>query len=196
MNRTVLWALMLMILASAFTYSSAQAQEGDEVEQALEAALEAYRAGDFALAQQEVDFAAGLLSQRKAQNLASLLPGPFDGWGMEEDGDTNMTAMAAMFGGGLVAQRIYHGPSGTVELTIMADNPMVASMAALFQNPGLMGAGGTLKRLAGQRAVMSPDGELTAMVANRFLIQVTGDADEADKDAYFSAIDFDGLSAF
>lgn len=187
--------IRIAIAAALCALVTVQPARADEIEQALEAALEAYRAGDFATAEQEVEFASGLIRQRKAANLAAFLPEPFEGWGAEE-GDTTGTGMAALFGGGLVAQRTYLGPSGAVEVTVMADNPMVASMAAMFSNPSLMATGGQLKRIAGQRAVLSADGELTAMVANRFLVQITGDGEAADKEAYFAAIDFEGLEDF
>jgi hypothetical protein len=168
----------------------------DDVEQALEAALEAYRAGDIALAQDEVDFAAGLLKQKAASSLSSLLPAALEGW-TAEDGEAAAAGagMAAMFGGGLAANRTYEKAGDHVEITVMADNPMVAQMAAMFTNPAMLGQAGTLKRLNGQRVAIS-DGELTALIANRFLVQVSGSAPLEAKEAYFEAIDIDALKAF
>ncbi|MEM9782432.1 MAG: hypothetical protein AAF899_08145 [Pseudomonadota bacterium] len=168
----------------------------DDIEDALTAALEAYRAGDLALAQEETAFAAQLLAQQKAEELSAFLPEPLAGWTADEI-DTEATgAMAAMFGGGQVASRVYYAGDTDVDITIMADNPMVATMGAMFSNPAMMAAAGRMKRIGGQKAVLNEDGELMALIAGRFLVQISGSAGEAEKTAYFEAIDFDGLKAF
>ncbi|MEM6423250.1 MAG: hypothetical protein AAF698_11710, partial [Pseudomonadota bacterium] len=82
--------IRIAIAAALCALVTVQPARADEIEQALEAALEAYRAGDFATAEQEVEFASGLIRQRKAANLAAFLPEPFEGWGAEE-GDTTGT---------------------------------------------------------------------------------------------------------
>ncbi|MEM6357847.1 MAG: hypothetical protein AAF844_19485 [Pseudomonadota bacterium] len=166
----------------------------DEVEETLEAALEAYRAGDVATAQAEVEFASSLLAKLKAEGLAAYLPAPLEGWEMTEE--NSGAQMAALMGGGLVANRTYDGAEGDVVITLMADNPMVASLGAMFANAALAGSMGEMRRIAGQRAIVTPDGEINAMVANRFLVQIGGDAPVEAKEAYFGAIDFEALSSF
>ncbi|MEM7498835.1 MAG: hypothetical protein AAF371_12685 [Pseudomonadota bacterium] len=181
--------------AAAALFLAAVPAMADEVEQTLQAALDAYRAGDVATAQQEVDFAASLLAKMKAESLAAYLPDALEGWQITEE---NAGAqMAAMMGGGLVANRSYQGPDGeNVDITLMADNPMVASLGAMFGNAALAGSMGEMRRIAGQRAVVTPDGEINAMVANRFLVQVAGSATVEDKESYFGAIDFEALGQF
>ncbi|MEM6487647.1 MAG: hypothetical protein AAF677_05140 [Pseudomonadota bacterium] len=186
-------AWIAALLAAALAAGPAAA---DPIEDALQAALDAYRAGDVKTAAEEASFATGLLEQQKAQDLSSLLPDPLPGW-TAEDGDGSAQGMAAIFGGGLVAQRFYRGPTGTVDLTIMADNPMVASLAPMLSNPAMLAAsGGELRRIAGQRVIMTGDGELMAMVNNRFLIQMSGTAAEDALERYFESIDFAALAAF
>ena len=58
----------------------AAAADADDVEASLNAALEAYRAGDIALAREETAFAATLLDQLKADDLGAFLPEPLPGW--------------------------------------------------------------------------------------------------------------------
>ncbi|MEL7172725.1 MAG: hypothetical protein AAFN05_07160 [Pseudomonadota bacterium] len=183
-----------ILRAAAVLAVLAQPAAADEVEETLEAALEAYRAGDVATAQAEVDFAASLLAKMKAESLAAYLPEPLEGWEMTEE---NAGAqMAAMMGGGLVANRSYRGPGGDVDITLMADNPMVASLGAMLSNAALAGSMGEMRRIAGQRAIVTADGEINAMVANRFLVQIGGSAPVEAKEAYFGAIDFGALSGF
>ncbi|MEM8622886.1 MAG: hypothetical protein AAGG47_05125 [Pseudomonadota bacterium] len=163
----------------------------DEVEETLQAAIEAYRAGDIALAKDEVDFASSLLAKLKAAGLAAFLPEPFDGWTVSEE--FAGAELAALFGGGLAATRTYRGDAGSVEISVMADNPMVASFGAMLANASVAGSMGALKRIAGQRVIVTPEGEMSALVASRFLVQMSGTAPAEELEAYFSAIDFDGL---
>jgi len=168
--------------------------QADEIEDSIAAALDAYRAGDAALAKEELDFAGQLLSQLKAEGLAGFLPAALPGW-EREDGQTQAMG-AAMMGGGQAASATYSRGSETVEIQLLADNPMVAAMAGMFSNPAAMGAMGSVRRIGREKVIVSSDGELQALVNNRLLIQVTGSASVADKEAYFAAIDMAGLKDF
>ena len=173
-----------------------QPAAADEIEESIATALEAYQAGDVAIAKSEIDYVAQLLSQKQAESLMTVLPAPFDGWSQEAKAGEAAAGMA-MFGGGLSAGADYHRGGDNVEIQLLADSPMMAAMMTMFANPAMAGAaGGKLKRLAGQKVIETQDGEIQAMVHNRFLVQITGSASIEDKEAYFSAIDFDALSAF
>lgn len=166
----------------------------DEVEEALQMALEAYQAGDLKGAKEEVDFAAQLLAQMKAAGLSDFLPQPLDGW-TRTDEETE-GASAAMFGGGSMAKATYSRDGATVDIQMMADNQMVTAMGAMFGNAAMMGSMGKVKRIGRQKVVITPDGEMQAMIDGRILVQITGDAPVEEKEAYFEAIDFDGLKDF
>jgi hypothetical protein len=167
----------------------------DDVEASIDAALEAYRAGDVKTAKEELDFASQLLGQRKAQQLRSLLPEPLSGWERQDDEAGDAQAIAA-FGGGQMAGATYAKGSDTVEVQIMADNQMVTAMSAMFSNAAMMSSMGTVKRIGGEKAVITPDGELQALVDGRIMVQITGTADAEAKQAYFEAIDLEALTAF
>ncbi|MEM9736707.1 MAG: hypothetical protein AAF908_08905 [Pseudomonadota bacterium] len=166
----------------------------DEVTETIQAALEAYEAGDIATAKEELDFAAQLLSQLKAEGLSEFLPEPFEGWTREEV-DTQ-AAGASLFGGGQMAAALYASDEGDLEIRLMADSPMVTSMAAVLGNPALMGAMGTVKRVNRQRVVITPDGALQALIDGRVLVQIEGAAPAEQKLAYFETLDIEGLKAF
>lgn len=166
----------------------------DDIETALEAALEAYRAGDIARAREEVDFAATLIGQLKAEGLQSFLPAPFDGW-TREAGDTSSQALAG-FGGGAVATAEYRSGGESVEITLMADNQLVASMAVMLSNTALMSSMGQVKRRGRQTYVVTHEGDVQALVDGRVMVQVTGSAARASKEAYFDLIDIEGLGEF
>ena len=179
------------ILLGALLALPAQA---DDVEDSISAALEAYRAGDVKTAKQELDFAAQLLSQMKAEGLRGFLPEPLDGWEREDD-ETDNQAMAA-FGGGQMAGASYTSGDDDVQIQIMADNQMVTAMAAMFSSAAMMGAMGKVERLAGEKVIVTPEGELQAMIDDRIMVQISGSADVETKKAFFEAIDVAGLKEF
>lgn len=164
----------------------------DEVEDGIQAALDAYRAGDVALAKEELEFAVQLLTQAKAQDLAGFLPPAMEGWSQEIE---DSQAMTGLFGRGILASARYAKPDGTaLTVRLMADNPMFASMAAMFGNAQAMGAMGKMIRVGRQKAVLTCDGRIHALVDGRMMVIVEGDAPDDDKIAYFSAMDFTALS--
>ncbi|MEZ5932969.1 MAG: hypothetical protein R3F54_13625 [Alphaproteobacteria bacterium] len=184
------------VIAVAALMAFAAPASADEIEDSISTALEAYQSGDIAAAKGEIDYVAQLLSQKQAASLGTILPAPFDGWTQEMTGSEAAAGMA-MFGGGLSAGADYRRDNDNVEIQVMADSPLIATMMALFNNPSMAGAtGGKMKRVGGQKVIQTPDGELQAVVYNRFMIHVTGSAPAEDKEAYFQAIDFNALQSF
>ena len=60
----------------------------------------------------------------------------------------------------------------------------------------MMGSMGQVKRINRQKAVITQQGEVQAMINNRIFVQVSGQVPVEDKEAYFAAIDFRGLEDF
>ena len=85
-----------LISAAILALGIAMPAHGDEVEETIQAALEAYRAGDVKAAKEEIDFVSQLLGQLKAQGLKGFLPAALDGWTREDFETQNVGA----FGGG------------------------------------------------------------------------------------------------
>lgn len=180
--------ILSMCLALVLVAGSAQA---DDVEDSINAALEAYRAGDIKAAKEEIDFASQLLGQLQAEGLSDFLPQALDGWERElED-----TQSVAAFGGGQIASAIYRKDGKSVEIQLMAGNQMVTAMASMFSNPALMGSMGKVKRINRQKVVVTPQGEVNTMV-NQVMVQISGSAELEDKEAYFAEMDIKGLKAF
>ena len=170
---------------------AAQPAMADDVEDSIAAALDAYRAGDIKAAKEEIDFASQLLGQLQAEGLSGYLPQALEGW-ERELGETQ--SMAA-FGGGQMASATYTSGDATVEIQLMAGNQMVTAMGAMFSNPAMMGAMGKVKRLNRQKVVITPDGEVNTLI-NQVMVQISGSAEIADKEAYFEAMDVKALGAF
>ncbi|MEM9099103.1 MAG: hypothetical protein AAGC79_11325 [Pseudomonadota bacterium] len=180
--------------AVAIALTLAPGAQADEITDTIQAALEAYEAGDIKLAKEELDFASQLLSQIKATGLTAFLPEPMDGWTQQEV-DTQASAALA-FGGGLVANAVYENGGKSVDMTLMADSPMVTAMAAALGNVAIMGSMGQVKRVNGQRLVVTPDGEIQSLIDGKVLVQISGTAAVEEKLAYFEALDAEGLADF
>ena len=189
MSQKILAAAVAMFAATVPQMGSA-----DDVEDALQFALEAYQAGDIKSAQEEVAFAAQLLQQLKTAGLSEFLPEALNGWVRNKE-DDNATAAAL---GGSFAKATYHkeGESSyQVTIALMADNQMVVGFSAMFSNTALMGALGTVKRIGRQKVVVKDD-EVQSMIDSRILIQITGNATLENKEAYFAEIDVRALAGF
>ena len=165
----------------------------DDVEDALEMALEAYRAGDLTVAKEEIDFAAQLIAQKKAAALSDYLPEPLPGWTRMDDQGGGQAAGAF---GGMTASATYTRDRDNVEVQLMANNQMVTAMAGMFGNAAMMGSMGQIKRINRQKVVITQAGELQTLVDNRIFITVSGNAPVEDKEAYFEAIDLRALEDF
>lgn len=188
--KTILRAAMAAILIGGLSLPA----QADEIEEALQMALEAYQAGDINAAMEEIDYAAQLIAQLKAVGLSGFLPDPLPDWARVKGEDKTQTA--AVLGGGMTANATYTRGNDGIEIQLMANNQMVIAMAAMFGNAAMMGSMGQIKRIKRQKVVITPQGELQAMINNRILVQITGRAPIEDKEAYFAAIDLRGLKEF
>ncbi len=167
--------------------------QADEFTDVIQEVLDLYEAGDVAGAASALDYADQLLSQMKAGALQSLFPDPLEGWTVEDASDSG-SAMAFM--GGIAAAREYRNGSEDVLINVMGDSPMIQQMAAIMGNAAMIqSSGGKLIRVQRQTGMITRDGEIQMLVANRFLISIDGSADEATKLAYLEAFDLKGLAA-
>jgi len=164
----------------------------DEIEDALNAAMEAYKSGDVGYAIEELDFARGKLNLLKTDEFAQFLPDAPEGWTREVN--TEMSASLGLMGGGVGAEADYvnEATGEDYTITIMADNPMVTGMASIVANASLMGL--QVERIGRQKFAVQ-DGQLVGLVANRFLIQVDGRDVETMK-AALAQMDFGALAAW
>ena len=179
-------ALILSATLAALPLSAT----ADEVADTIRSALDAYESGDAQYAAEELAYAQQLLREMKAVGLTGFLPPAPDGWTREDD--TEMTANMGFMGGGVGAKATYTNGSDRFEITLMADNPMVAAMGGMFANAAAMG----IRQVrVGRERFASQDGQLTALIGNRVLVQASGAAPEVMVPV-LEGIDYAGLSAF
>lgn len=183
---------MLRSLALSALLALPTAALADDIEDALNAALEAYRDGDPRFALEELDFARSKLLELKADALTGFLPEAPSGWRMEIDDD--MGAGMAMLGGGSGAAASYYpeGGGSAITITLMADSPMVTGMAAMINNAGAMGA--SIERVGRQKFAVQ-DEQMIGLVANRVLVQAEG-GDVETLMPFLEAMDFRALAGW
>lgn len=176
--------LPLILLAAGLFTMSARA---DDISDAIAEGQKSYQAGDFAAAKQALDTASQLIAQKNAEGFAKALPKPLSGWTAEE-AESSASGMMAL-GGSVASRRYKKGEEIEVEVSISGDNAILTQQIAIFSNAQMAGLMGKLVPINGQKAIQTKEGDITMMVANRFVINVNGSGSADDKLAYAKAID-------
>lgn len=196
-NRNVFIAVFALLFALSF--AAVFPAGADEVTDAIQEAVDAYKEGDHSTAVENLNFATQLIQQMKGESLKGYLPEPLEGW--EAETASSQAIGAAMMGGGLTAARSYSRGDSRVEVQFVADSPMLQSFMMMLANPMLAASdGGKLEKIAGQKALVKYDpsekeGDIRIVVANRFLVTVQGSGvAREDLKAYAGAVDFEKLS--
>lgn len=170
----------------------------DEFTEALDAAREAYEAGDVGGAASELEYATSLLGSMKAEALARFLPEPPAGWTRDatsSEEQQGAAAAMAMFGGGTTASATYGKDGSDVTITLVADSPMATGLGAMLG--GLANMGGSGKPLRIQRTQFAMNGEeLQGVVDDKVMVSVTGSASIEDKTMFLEAMDLRALGDF
>jgi len=164
----------------------------DDIADTIRSALEAWDSGDRQYAMDELVAAQQMIQAMKADDLSGFLPAAPDGWTREIK--TDMNAGLALMGGGTGAEATYQGADGSFRITLMADNPMVASMGAMLANAQLMATMGKVVRV-GRVRFLQQDTTLQALIGNRVLVQ----AQDMSPDTMLPVLktmDFAGLEQF
>ena len=165
----------------------------DEFSELLDAATEAYQAGDLAAAYEDLSFAQQLLQKMQGEAFAELLPEALEGWTREVN--TGDNAAMGMLGGGVSVEGSYSGESGTFKISMMADNPGVMQMVGMYSNPQMLATMGEVIRIRRQSFVINRSGEISGVVGGRTLIQASGRAPREDVLAHLEAMDFNAINA-
>ncbi len=186
--------LRIAALAATVMALAAAPAAADEILDQIEQAMAMYRAGDYAGAASELEFAAAQIRQLRAGEISGALPAPLAGWTAQ---DAETAAMGSGFlGGGTSASRVYEQGEARVEVQILTDSPMLQSMAMLINNPMLLsGSGQKLVRIAGHKGALEWNedaGSLNVVVGGDVLVQIEGSRCSRDHlTAYAEAVDYD-----
>lgn len=176
--------LALAAIAAAFVAGAAA--RADDFSDHLDKARSAYAAHDLRGAQRELGDAEGLIRQFRLKQWKVVLPDALDGWRAENVEGT--AAAMAMLGGGVSVSRRYRKDGASVNIEIIADSPIVASVSGVIKM--LTAVGAETMTVAGHTVVYrKEDHSMMAIVADKALITVKGSsASEDDLKSYFKAI--------
>ena len=173
----------------------------DEVVDSIQEGLTQYKNGEYASATGSLDYASQLIRQKRGEDLKVFLPDPLSGWKAKEA--TSSAVGAGMLGGGISVERLYQKGSSSVTTQIVTDSPLLQSTMMMFSNPMFATAGGgKMTKIGGEKAIVNyqsenQGGEVTIMVAGRFLVSVTGKkVSREDLTSYAGKINYKKLAAF
>ncbi|MEA3278529.1 MAG: hypothetical protein U9Q81_25170 [Pseudomonadota bacterium] len=187
-------ALITAVTLAAMLTTQAQA---DEVTDQLESARKAYESGELRSAVQTLQFAVASIQEKINLSLLKLLPEPLEGWQADEP-QAQSAGMAAMIAGTNLTRRYYRDGGAEVELSIMADSPLMSMMTMMLANPMMMQTdpGTRLFTHGGHRGMVkhekdSERWEINLMVGSKILMQVTGTGvkERATVEDYLKAVD-------
>ncbi len=189
---TMLPRALLSLCAAGFLAGGA-ALRADDVTDSVDEALKAYKANDYATAAQSLDAAAQLVRQKRGELFKALLPAAPSGWTAEEA--SSQSAGAAMFGGGVTAERHYTKGDSSITVKLITDSPVMQGVMMMMGNPLFANSdGGKLERIKGQKAIFKNkdgNGSVNVVVNGTLLVQIEG-SQVTDKDlhAFAEAIDY------
>jgi hypothetical protein len=173
----------------------------DDVTDQLDAARKAYESGELRSAVDTLNFAIAKIQEQVTARLLQLLPGPLPGW-QADAAQSESGGLAAMITGTNLSRRYYRPDGAEVNLSLMADSPLLPMLTMFLSSPFMMQADPGTKpySLKGQRGMLkhSPDSndyEASLMVGNRILVQGkgTGLPDEKAVQEYLEALDLDAI---
>jgi hypothetical protein len=171
----------------------------DDITDAVQTALGHYQRGQLSAAAEELDFAAGLVRQKKAEVMRTLLPKPLPGWEVDE-GSSSLMGVAS-YGGGVSVQRVFRQDQKMVLVSYVTDSLLLQNALMMFSDPSFATAnGGRFDKIGGQKALVKYDGkdqsgEIVFVVNKRILVSIRGSqVPQNDLYAYANPVDFAALS--
>jgi hypothetical protein len=169
----------------------------DEVTDQLDAAKASYEAGELRAAAETLSAAVETIRAQITAGLLTLFPPPLEGWTADE-AQSQSGGLASMLTGTQLSRRYVREDGAEVNLSLMADSPMMPMLTMAISVPFMMQANEDLKTysLKGERGMMehtpgSQTYKVTLMVGSRLLVQGEGSglADPGPMEQYLQALD-------
>jgi hypothetical protein len=195
----------LWMLVGAFVLLTACAASADEVTDAIAAANAAYGSENYKEASTQLQTALVGVNQKLIDLLIAQMPAPPSGWTAEDPEGLDSSAFGMGFWAGLVVDRTYYPPSGSsIEFTIAANSPILATIRMFVSNPMLAQMSGQsgMKKVSvcGNDAIEDfedDSADLHILAGNATLISISGDsaADQEHVRTLGNATNCDGIVA-
>lgn len=171
----IISTLALASLLVSFSVSA------NEVVDAVNTGLKHYQAGEFSQATAQLDYAATLIRQEKAEYVKQAFPAAPSGWTAEQA--SAEAAGSGMFGGGISANREYRKGDKNIRMELMMDSPMLQAVSGMLSNPSMIAmTGGKVIKVQGISAMSRDDGsgslEIQFIAPSNALVTVRGPSSE------------------
>jgi hypothetical protein len=176
---------------SAFSFLAVSAAFADDISDAINEAQTHYKAGELSAAKQSLDLASQLIAQQTADALVTALPKPLPGW-KADDPDTTAGGLFG-FTGTQASRNYTNAKDDSIQVSIATDSPLLTQLATAFANPQLAGLMGKIVTIGSQRGIQTKDGEINMLIANRFVVDVTGGGTADDKLNYAKGVNLTAL---
>lgn len=193
-----------LVIATGLALGLAAAHvNADEITDQLDAARKAYDAGELRTAVDTLNLVITKIQERITAGLLTLFPPALEGW-TAEDAKSQSSGLATMITGTSLSRRYVRADGAEVELSLMADSPMMPMLTMAISMPFMMQANENLKpyTLKGERGMLehTPDSQtykITLMIGNRLLIQAEGSGLEDVKpiERYLDALDLPAIQS-
>ena len=193
--------LKRLLAAALLSLAPPVSLRADAVGDQIQAAAQAYEAGEFRKAIQTLQFATAAIREKINQSLLQLLPEPLAGWEAEAPEATASGGITTMILGTHLSRR-YYRDGAAVEISITADSPLLSMMSMMLSNPIFLQSDPDTQLYTWQgypglrkRVRESKSWEISLLLKNRILIQVSGtNADQKTLEAYLKALDFAAIA--
>lgn len=188
--RNILFGILLVLPFTALA---------DEIEDQIKLGLEVYQSNDYEDSIEELNYAIAQIREKLNSQQAVLLPNPLKEWSASKV--ENISGAMAMMGGGTQLSRSYQRESEEIEITIMANSPMVSGALMMVNNPMLIGSNPDMKpyrynRMKGIQEISESNIEITLAVSGQIMVQISGrNTDISSVEQYLKATDFDKINS-
>jgi hypothetical protein len=172
--------LRLIAIALGAALASAGAA-ADTVTDQLDAARNAYAAGDYQGAVDALNFTIAALQQKITQSQLQIFPAPLAGW-QADPAQSEAAGLASMITGTTLSRRYFRPDGAEVTLRLMANSPLLPVLTMFLSSPFMMQADPNTQAYSvqGQRGMIKQTEhggvEATLMVGNNILVQAEGSA--------------------
>ena len=179
-------------------FAALSSLRADDVTDAIEQALEAYKDKDFSLAVAQLDTASQLIRQARADGLTTLLPEAPAGW-EAEDAESAAQSMGAY--SMVTASREYRKDDAWVKIEIQTDSPFLQQVMAFINSPMMASASGAKLQIINKQKVLvqydtgNKSGNMQVVLGGKTLVKVEGnEVSEAELKTFLNALDFAKLA--
>jgi len=197
--------LATLVLTSAALQKRAKTTSAADFPGLMKAASAAWDAGNYSECLTNLKKATGLANEKRSAAIRAALPAAPAGWKLEPEKKNAAAgnAMAQALGGamGNVTQARYseEGGRGSIDISLMADSPMVQMFNMMVTNPAMLGEDGELIEYEEHRAVLKKERNglsLQILIHKKHMFDVkTRGLDEDGLFAMFDQATIDKLAA-